>query len=64
MSNMKENMEKIEETVVDTYQKIEDGVVGAYRKIEDSFTDTFLTEDGDLKTGKIGQSVVDSYKKV
>ena len=59
-----ETFEKIEDTVVETYQKIEDCVVGTYKKIEDSFTEKFLTEDGDLKTGKLAQSVVDTYKKV
>ena len=47
-----------------TYQKIEDAVVGGYKKIEDKFTETFLNEDGTMKTGKIGDAVVEGYKKI
>ena len=55
---------QIEEGVVTGYKKIESGVVEGYKKIEDKFTGTFLTEDGDLKTGGVGEKVVESYKKV
>ena len=52
-------MEKTELTA-----KIENGVVDGYRKIEDKFTGAVLNEDGSLKTGGMGEKVVDGYKKV
>ncbi len=33
--------DKLEETVVDTYQKIEDTVVGSYQKVEDTFVGAY-----------------------
>ena len=49
---------KVGEVVGGTYKKIEDSVVGGYKKIEDGFNNKFLKEDGTLKTGKVGQAVV------
>ena len=59
-----EGYEKIENGVVTGYKKIETGVVEGYKKMEDKFTGAFLTEDGDLKTGGVGEKVVEGYKKV
>ena len=64
MAKIADKIEKISETVTEGYQKIEDGVVGGYKKIEGKFTETFLEEDGSLKTGKVGEAVVDGYKKI
>ena len=50
--------------VMRTYQNIEDAVVSGYKKIEDKFTEKFLNEDGTMKTGKIGDTVVEGYKKI
>ena len=55
--------------------KLGEKIIGAYKRIEDKFADTFLEEDGSLKTGgmsgkasstyqKIEDTVVGSYKKV
>lgn len=59
-----EGYEKIEEGVVTGYKKIETGVVEGYKKIEDKFISAFLNEDGELKTGGVGEKVVEGYKKV
>ena len=53
MSKFAEVNEKIAKTVTEGYQKI-----------EDKFTETFLEEDGSLKTGKVGQAVTEGYKKI
>lgn len=45
-------------------KSIEDTVVGAYKSIENKFTEKFLTEDGELKTGKMEETVVGTYKKI
>ncbi len=39
--------QKIEDTVVGGYQKVEDTVVGAYKKVEDGFVSKFLARDGE-----------------
>ena len=55
--------------------KVGEAVVGAYKKIEDKFVETFLNEDGSMKTGgmadkataayqKVEDTVVGSYKKI
>lgn len=55
--------------------KIGKAVIGAYKNVEEKFVDTFLTEDGSLKTGgmvekvtgacqKVEDSVVSGYRKV
>ena len=75
MAKFADHMEKITEGVVEGYQKIEDGVVTGYKKIEsgvvEGFTDmvdkmsgVMLDEEGNLKTGKVGEAVVGAYKKV
>ena len=48
----------------DMNEKIAETVVGGYKKIEDKFSEKFLTEDGTLKTGKVGEAVVEGYKKI
>lgn len=50
--------------IADMVEKISETVTGGYQKIEDKFTEKFLEEDGSLKTGKIGESVVEGYKKI
>ena len=50
--------------IADMNEKIAETVTEGYKKIEDKFTETFLTEDGSLKTGKIGDGVVEGYKKI
>ena len=49
---------------VEANEKIAEGVVKGYKKIEDKFTETFLNEDGTMKTAKIGDAVVKGYKKI
>lgn len=75
MAKFADHMEKIADGVTEGYQKIEDGVVGGYKKIEegvvegfkkieDGFSAAVLTEDGELKTGKVGEAVVGGFKKI
>ena len=75
MAKFADHMEKISDGVVEGYKKIEDGVVTGYKKIEDGVVEGFtgitdkmsgvmLDEEGNLKTGKVGEAVVGAYKKV
>ena len=75
MAKFADHMEKITEGVAEGYQKIEDGVVTGYKKIENGVVEGFsgitdkmsgvmLDEEGNLKTGKVGEAVVGAYKKV
>ena len=50
--------------IADINEKIEKTVVETYQKIEDKFTKSFLNEDGSLKTGKIGNGVAEGCKKI
>ena len=50
--------------IADMNEKIAQTVTEGYKKIEDKFTEKFLEEDGSLKTGKIGEGVVEGYKKI
>lgn len=50
--------------IADMAEKITGAVTGAYQKIEDKFSEKFLEEDGSLKTGKIGESVTEGYRKI
>ena len=50
--------------LADINEKIAETVVENYKKVEDKFTKTFLTEDGSIKTGKIGEGVTEGYKKI
>lgn len=50
--------------IADMVEKISETVTGGYQKIEDKFTEKFLEEDGSLKTGKIGEGVMEGYKKI
>lgn len=46
---------KVGQAVIDTYQKIEGTVVGSYEKIETAFVDRFLEKVGtDTDEGKEG----------
>ena len=53
MSEYKVKLGKIGKTVID-----------AYKAVEEKFVDTFLEEDGSLKTGRIAEKVTRVYKKV
>lgn len=75
MAKFTDHMDKIAEGVTEGYQKIEDGVVEGYKKIEggvvegftgivDKMSGVMLDEEGNLKTGKVGEAVVGAYKKV
>lgn len=44
--------------------KIGQTLIGAYQTIEGKFVDTFLEEDGSLKTGAVGRKVTKAYRKV
>lgn len=44
--------------------KIGEAVVGAYKKIENAFVDTFLNEDGSMKTGGMAEKATSAYQKV
>ena len=50
--------------IADMVEKISETVTEGYQKIEDKFTEKFLEEDGSLKTGKIGEGIVEGYKKI
>lgn len=39
-------------------------IVGTYKKIEDKFVDTFLEEDGSLKTCGMAQRAATAYQKI
>ena len=43
--------------------KIGDKLIETYQKVEDKFVDTFLEDDGSLKTGGIDRKVTDAYKR-
>ena len=75
MAKFADHMDKIAEGVTEGYQKIEDGVVEGYKKIEggvvegftgivDKMSGVMLDEEGNVKTGKVGEAVVGAYKKV
>lgn len=44
--------------------KLGQKVIGAYKGIEEKFVDTFLEEDGSLKTGGMADKVIGTYQKV
>ena len=44
--------------------KIGEKVVGAYEKVEKKFVDTFLNEDGSLKTGGMADKATSAYQKI
>lgn len=44
--------------------KLGQKVIGAYKGIEKKFVDTFLEEDGSLKTGGMADKVTGAYQKV
>ncbi|MGM9614458.1 MAG: hypothetical protein ACI3W7_02865 [Oscillospiraceae bacterium] len=44
--------------------KLGEKIVGAYKKVEDKFVDTFLEEDGSLKTGGMARKAVSAYQKI
>ncbi|MGN1001610.1 MAG: hypothetical protein ACI4PC_02465 [Oscillospiraceae bacterium] len=44
--------------------KLGEKIVGAYKKVEDKFVDTFLDEDGSLKTGGMAQKATSAYQKI
>lgn len=44
--------------------KIGEKVISAYEKVEKKFTDTFLNEDGSMKTGGVAEKVTGVYQKI
>lgn len=44
--------------------KLGQKVIGACKGIEEKFVDTFLEEDGSLKTGGMADKVTGAYQKV
>ena len=50
--------------IADMNEKIAQSVTEGYKKIEDKFTETFLTEDGALKTGKVGEAITEGFQKI
>ena len=50
--------------IADMNGKIAQTVAEGYKKIEDKFTETFLEEDGSLKTGKTAAAVTEGYKRM
>lgn len=44
--------------------KVGEKVVEAYEKVEKKFTDTFLNEDGSMKTGGMDKKVTSAYQKI
>ena len=64
MAKFADHMEKITEGVTEGYKKIEGGVVEGFTGIVDKMSGVMLDEEGNLKTGKVGETVVGAYKKV
>ncbi|MGN1027332.1 MAG: hypothetical protein ACI4P4_13125 [Faecousia sp.] len=44
--------------------KIGEKVVDAYKKVENAFSETFLNEDGSMKTGGMAEKAASAYQKV
>lgn len=44
--------------------KLGQKVVGAYKTVENAFVETFLNEDGSLKTGGVADKVTSAYQKI
>ena len=44
--------------------KLGEKIVNADKGIEDSFTETFLEEDGSMKTGGIAEKATSAYRKI
>lgn len=44
--------------------KIGEKVIDAYEKVEKKFTETFLNEDGSLKTGGMAEKATSAYQKI
>lgn len=44
--------------------KIGEKIIGTYEKVEKKFTDTFLNEDGSMKTGGMAQKATAAYQKI
>ena len=42
--------------------KLGEKIVNAYKGIEDKFVDTFLEEDGSLKTGGMAEKATSAYQ--
>lgn len=43
---------------------LEQKITGVYKTIEEKFTDTFLDEEGGLKTGGMAEKAVSAYQKI
>ena len=44
--------------------KLGEKIVNTYKGIEDKFVDTFLEEDGSLKTGGMAEKATSAYQKI
>lgn len=44
--------------------KIGEKVIETYEKVEKKFTETFLNEDGSMKTGGMAEKATSAYKKI
>ena len=44
--------------------KLGQKVVGAYKTVENAFVETFLNEDGSLKTGGMAEKATSAYQKI
>ena len=44
--------------------KLGKNIMKEYKKIEDKFVDTFLEEDGSLKTGGMAEKATNAYQKI
>ena len=63
MAKFADHMEKIAGSAAEGYQKIEKGVVEGFTGMVDKMSGVMLDEEGNLKTGKVGEAVVGAYKK-
>lgn len=64
MAKFAAHMEKITEGITEGYKKIEGGVVEGFTGMVDKMSGVMLDEEGNLKTGKVGEAVVGAYKKI
>lgn len=50
--------------ITDVVEKLSESVIDGYQQIEDKFSEKFLNENGELKSGKIGEAVTESFNKI
>ena len=64
MAEYKLKTGKTGKAVVDGYKKVEDAAVGTDKKVEGAFTDKFLDEAGNLKTGGMAEKITGAYQTI